>query len=139
MKFKSRYFLKDREGEEKIVRKFLWLPTLFDLEKQSRWLETADIVYQIQKVDIGHLSVIISWRWVPVRFATDDDYQNLPFERKEPHDLIEPSSMWFIVADLLVISAILVSKDHKLIVILLAIKLIQMILRLSKPGNRSEV
>ena len=93
MKFKTRVFLKDREGEEKIVRKFSLLPRSFDDDKERVWLETVDIVYRIKKVDVGGTDGwgSYAWKWVPVRFATDQDRQELPFEVKNSdiYDLIE--------------------------------------------------
>ena len=53
MKLKSKSFLKSREGEEKIKRVFLWLPTRFGDEPIVRWLEMANVVYSIKKVDMG--------------------------------------------------------------------------------------
>lgn len=83
MKFKTRFALKDREGEEKVVRKFSLLPRSFGEDKERVWLETVDIVYRIKKVDVGGLCEWSSytWMWVPVRFASDQDKQELPFEK----------------------------------------------------------
>lgn len=93
MIFKTRYYLKDREGEEKIVRKFSLLPRSFDDDKERVWLETVDIVYRIKKIDVGGTDGwgSYAWKWVPIRFATDKDRQELPFEVKNSdiYDLIE--------------------------------------------------
>lgn len=79
MRLKTDYALKDREGEEKIVRKFLWFPLYFDKEKEKRWLEVADVVYQVKKVDIGDMCSVYVWKWRKERFATDEDYRSLSF------------------------------------------------------------
>lgn len=83
MKFKTRFALKDREGEEKVVRKFSLLPRSFGEDKERVWLETVDIVYQIKKVGTGSSEYCptFDWKWIPVRFATDKDKQELPFEK----------------------------------------------------------
>ena len=83
MKFKTRFALKDREGEEKVARKFSLLPRSFGEDKERVWLETVDIVYQIKKIDVGGSDDwgSYTWKWVPVRFATDKDKQELPFEK----------------------------------------------------------
>lgn len=82
MKLKSKCFLKKREGEEKIKRVFLWWPTRFNDEPITRWLEVADVVYSVQKIDKGfEWWTDFHWKWCKKRFATDNDYSNLPFER----------------------------------------------------------
>lgn len=43
MRLKTEYALKDREGEEKIVREFVWSPLAFGEAKEKIWLEVADI------------------------------------------------------------------------------------------------
>ena len=72
MKFKSKYLLKDRQGEERTVRKFLWWPKCFG-RKYWRWLEYANIRERIVSVDIGgHMQYgYYSWHWVEVDF---DEY-----------------------------------------------------------------
>lgn len=93
MKFKTRFALKDREGEEKVARKFSLLPRSFGKDKERVWLETVDIVYQIKKVDVGGSEFYSSyvWKWVPIRFATDKDKQELPFEKTfdDGYDMFE--------------------------------------------------
>lgn len=65
MKWCSKSFLKDREGEERIVRKFLWLPTSLHGE-YVRWLEFANIKQQVvRSVDeCGY-----GWYWCDVGFV----------------------------------------------------------------------
>lgn len=93
MKFKTRFALKDREGEEKVARKFSLLPRSFVEDKERVWFETVDIVYQIKKVDVGGSDDwgSYTWKWVPVRFATDKDKQELPFEKTfdDGYDMFE--------------------------------------------------
>lgn len=90
MKFKSKTFLKSREGEEKIKRVFLWLPTRFGDEPVARWLEMADVVYSINKVDMGDgFWSDYHWVWMKDRFPTDDDYRSLPFEGKSSTNAID--------------------------------------------------
>lgn len=86
---KSKTFLKSREGEKKIKRVFLWWPTRFDDDPTYRWLEMADVVYEVQRVDRGG-NYRFDWRWVwnKTRFAIDEDYCNLQFEGTKNDDLI---------------------------------------------------
>lgn len=87
MKFKTTYALKDREGEEKIVRKFLWFPLYFGEEKEQYWLEIADVVYKIKKINVGEYFSKYRWKWRKDRFPTAEDYKKLPFEK--PFDDVE--------------------------------------------------
>lgn len=91
MKFKTRYELKDREGEEKIIRKFLWFPTSFDDDKEGVWLDVADVVYKIKKIDVGDHYSVDKWVWRKERFATDEDYRTLPLysTAENRYDMIE--------------------------------------------------
>lgn len=88
MKLKSKSFLKSREGEEKIKRVFLWLPTRFGDEPIVRWLEMANVVYSVKKIDIGEYWNDFRWVWVKDRFATDEDFRCLPSEEKST-DIID--------------------------------------------------
>ncbi len=96
MRFKTRFALKDRQGESKIVRKFLWIPTAFASEKESRWLEVADVVYTIKRVARGDWDTNNIWKWRKDRFATDKDYADLPFESSvDLEDVFEKYSVSF--------------------------------------------
>lgn len=91
MKFKTGYTLKDREGEEKIIREFVWLPLSFGEAKEKIWLEVADVVYQVKKVDIGAHFSDFRWKWRTDRFPTIEDYKELPFEKPfdDGYDMFE--------------------------------------------------
>ena len=75
MKFRSKYYLKDREGEERIVTKFLLFPRRFESNKW-RWLERADIIERVCKVDVGGSMEWgnYSWKWEEVGFAPIRDW-----------------------------------------------------------------
>lgn len=88
MKLKSKSFLKSREGEEKIKRVFLWLPTRFGDEPTLRWLEMANVVYSVKKIDKDEYWDDFHWAWVKDRFATDEDFRCLPSEEKST-DIID--------------------------------------------------
>lgn len=129
MRLKSPYALQDREGSKKIVRKFLWLPLYFFDEKEKRWLETADIVYEVKKVDLGDLFKNYYWRWRKERFATEKDYQTLPFE-KPYEDLwdmvakrVSKPGFWLIMDSLALLLVFFSMKDG--VSLLLMIKVIQ--------------
>lgn len=70
MRFPSRYALRDREGDERTVRKFLWLPRCFGT-KEIRWLEYANIRERICKVDVGgsYEWGCFAWKWCEVKFV----------------------------------------------------------------------
>lgn len=74
MKWKSRYYLKHRLGERRIVRKFLWWPRRFD-GSHWRWLEYADIVEEVCEVDVGGSmdwgNYSYEWREVGFAYASD--------------------------------------------------------------------
>lgn len=90
MKLKSKSFLKSREGEEKIKRVFLWLPTRFGDEPTLRWLEMANVVYSIKKIDFGDgYCSDYHWVWTKDRFATDEDFRCLPFEGIDSSDVYD--------------------------------------------------
>jgi len=72
MKFKSRFALKSQEGKTRIVRKFLMLPRQFG-DSEWRWLETADILESIIKVDVGgSVYPVYAWKWCEVGFADEE-------------------------------------------------------------------
>jgi len=68
MQFKSSYFLKDRLGEQRIVRKFLLIPRTFG-SKRTRWLERADILEKVKECygEWGERE----YRWIEIGFADE--------------------------------------------------------------------
>lgn len=142
MRFQTRYALKDREGEEKIVRKFSLLPRSFGEDKERVWLEPVDIVYQIKKVDDGgsEFYANYTWKWIPIRFATDKDMQELPFEVKNSdiYDLIERKfknpNFWLSLDIIALASAFFDIKSG--ITLLIAIKCVQFLNYLSEVRDR---
>ena len=135
MKFKTRFALKDREGEEKVVRKFSLLPRSFGEDKERVWLETVDLVYRIKKIDVGGSDDWgnYAWKWVPIRFATDKDMQELPF-----YDLIERKfknpNFWLSLDIIALASAFFDIKSG--ITLLIAIKCVQFLNYLSEVRDR---
>lgn len=71
MRFNSQYALKDREGEERVRRKFLLLPRQLGESKEWRWLEYANIIEQVRRVDVGGSMEWgrYTWVWLEVGFA----------------------------------------------------------------------
>lgn len=70
MRFNNRFTLKSREGEQRIVKKFLFFPRNFG-QSVTRWLETANIIEEVQMVEIiGFLNICntYSWKWIEVGF-----------------------------------------------------------------------
>lgn len=142
MKFKTRFALKDREGEEKIVRKFSLLPRSFGEDKERVWLETVDLVYRIKKIDVGGSDDWgnYAWKWVPIRFATDKDMQELPFEvhNSDLYDLIERKfknpNFWLSLDIIALASAFFDIKSG--ITLLIAIKCVQFLNYLSEVRDR---
>lgn len=137
MKFNTRFFLKDREGEEKVVRKFLWFPAAFNQDTKRRWLEYADVVYEVKKIDTGWSCEWSSyaWRWQATRFANDNDLKNLPIEKTE--SWMPSSSGWFMIADILGILIMMISKNLDFgIVFLLSVKISQtLVLMMERSRN----
>lgn len=66
MRYNTKYALRFKHNNARCVRKFLFLPKSFDENEQGRWLEYADIIERVVKVDI----------------RTDDNYDHL-FKWKE--------------------------------------------------------
>ena len=129
MKLKTKFFLKAKLDDKKIIRKFLWFPTYFGEEKTCRWLEFADVVYRVVK--IGHDSP--SFRWRKVRFATDEDYKSLPFEKSE---FSLPGSLSFLIVDVIIINIMMLSEDIYLsTTLLLAAKITQVMVMRCGKGN----
>jgi len=52
MRGASKYALKSRLGERRSIWKFLLLPRRFE-SKHWRWLEHAEIIEEVCKVDVG--------------------------------------------------------------------------------------
>lgn len=142
MKFKTRFALKDREGEEKVVRKFSLLPRSFGEDKERIWLETVDLVYRIKKIDVGGSDDWgnYAWKWVPIRFATDQDMRELPFEvhNSDLYDLIERKfknpNFWLSLDIIALASAFFDIKSG--ITLLIAIKWVQFLNYLSEVRDR---
>lgn len=74
MKFKSNNYLKDQYGEYKIQRKFMWIPRSFG-EKYCRWLSFENVLYTVRCNGFRY-------KWVPDRFATEEDLNVYKFEKK---------------------------------------------------------
>lgn len=74
MFFKSRFYLRDREGETRVRRKFLFFPKTFE-RKRTRWLCYANIIEKVMPLDIGGTMVwgAYEWKWVPIDFEDDID------------------------------------------------------------------
>lgn len=72
MRFKSAYALKSDEGRVKVVRKFLLFPRQIG-DSDWRWLETADIVMRVDKVNAsGSWDIVYGWKWREVGFADEE-------------------------------------------------------------------
>lgn len=70
MRGSTRFALQAREGEERVVRKFLLWPRGFEA-KEWRWLEWADLVEKVTKIDVGGSMQwgCYAWKWVEIGFA----------------------------------------------------------------------
>ena len=82
--FRECMALKAQEGNRRIRKGiFLVFPTSFD-EIEVRWLEKADLVEEVKKVDVGGSGEwgMYEYRWVPIAFA--ESYEGpLPTEVRE--------------------------------------------------------
>jgi len=67
MKFKNRN-LRRREGETRVVKKFLLIPRMFNSE-YGRWLEYANIVERVMCV--RDLNCEPEWKWIEIGFADE--------------------------------------------------------------------
>lgn len=142
MRFNTRFFLKDREGEEKVVQKYALLPISFGDDKEWVWLELVNIVYRVKKIDVGGSDDWgnYAWKWVPIRFATDKDMQELPFEvhNSDLYDLIERKfknpNFWLSLDIIALASAFFDIKSG--ITLLIAIKWVQFLNYLSEVRDR---
>jgi hypothetical protein len=72
MRFNNRVTLKERAGEQRIVRKFLWWPRTFGTIT-TRWLEYTNIIEEVQKIDVGGSfdTGVFAWKWVEIGFGDD--------------------------------------------------------------------
>ena len=52
MRWNRRYGLRDRLGERRTRRRFMWWPTRFGTGA-VRWLEWANVVEEVTQVDVG--------------------------------------------------------------------------------------
>ena len=70
MRGPTKIALRDREGEEREVRKFLWFPRAYR-GAEWRWLEWATILERIVRLDVGgsYEWGNYAWRWCEVGFA----------------------------------------------------------------------
>jgi len=66
MIYKTKAYLKDREGEERVVRKFLLWPRRFGNEKLGRWMEYAWIREKVQLFHDDYEGD--AWKWHEVGF-----------------------------------------------------------------------
>ncbi len=69
MRWKNNLYLKPREGETRIKRKFLFYPRKLDTD-HWRWLEFANVIEQVCKVDIGGSGQWghYGWYWCGIAF-----------------------------------------------------------------------
>lgn len=75
MIWKSKFYLRDKEGEVRIRKRFLFFPLTFD-RKKTRWLCFANVVERVERVervDVGGSMEWgnYAWKWVPVDFADE--------------------------------------------------------------------
>jgi len=72
VRWPSKTALKPREGEERMVRKFLWWPRSFGGEK--RWMEWCNIVEMVLRIDVGGSMEWgnYAWRWCETGFADQE-------------------------------------------------------------------
>lgn len=59
-----------KQGQRRIVRKFLWLP--LEIGGEMRWLEHATIEEQVQYFVGSFSGQDKGWGWVSVRWIIDD-------------------------------------------------------------------
>jgi hypothetical protein len=70
MRWKNDQAMKSREGEERTVRKFLLWPRSFG-GVETRWLEYANIIECIARINIGDQCDEYRWIWMEDRFGPD--------------------------------------------------------------------
>ena len=129
MRLNNGYTLREKEGEQEIRYKFLWLPTSFGEDTQTRWLECAPVVYQVIDVDIGELGPEYVWRWRPVRFATAADWATLPIRKSPKRN--KNQAVWLFL-DSLFLATIVSIDANPVFFIFILLKIIQILLYLLK-------
>lgn len=72
MRWNRRYGLKDRLGEQRVWRRFLWWPRQFGAGA-TRWLEWADVVEEVVEMDVGGSGQWgeYAYEWRAVGFADE--------------------------------------------------------------------
>ncbi len=72
MRWNKRYGLKDRLGEQRTRRRFMWWPTRFGTGS-VRWLEWADVIERVVKCDVGGSDCWgeFAYCWVGVGFEDE--------------------------------------------------------------------
>ena len=79
MKLKrSRFALKDRVGETRVVTKFLWWPKSLNTGKW-RWMECVNIIEEIHAVDIGGSCEWgkYEYKWCELGFDDENNQQTV--------------------------------------------------------------
>ena len=73
MKWKSRYFFKDMEGDERIIKGFLFLPRCLGKSHYWHWLKWVLIKQRICKIDIGGSMEWgkYTWKWENIDFVCE--------------------------------------------------------------------
>ena len=76
MRWNSRNYLRSREGETRVVRKFLFWPRKIG-DTQWRWLEFVNIKEIILQVDISKSCewTDYTWKWREVAFMGDENIE----------------------------------------------------------------
>lgn len=74
MRLSSKYALKDRQGETRVVRKFLIFPRTFE-SSRTRWFEYASIVEEVLQIDVGGSMEWgnYAYRWREIGFASEPE------------------------------------------------------------------
>ena len=69
MRFTKQRELREKymNGERKLVQKFLWFPLTIDGE--TRWLETAEILYKVKKGE--DIFCKAYYYWAPMKFINE--------------------------------------------------------------------
>lgn len=70
MLIRSRFYLRSREGEERVRRKFLWYPRHFGKDRYWVWLTWKLIRERVTKVDIGgSMTTVDAWKWREIGYV----------------------------------------------------------------------
>ena len=80
MRWNSRNYLRSREGETRVVRKFLFWPRKIDIisinfrDTQWRWLEFINVKEQVVPVNISESWPWndYTWKWREIAFVEDE-------------------------------------------------------------------